>query len=235
MKLVNENDGEDFAQSDVLAVKIEMEDDFTSANAFTFSSTETHHFLQGKIEGNDETLLTATEYDSGDNVATYRELNLLTTDSFGSFYYAPTIFQYFGYDGFVKDTATAFFEGASLSGYNKPRFNGDYSISVSRSPLNKIKATTTVTVSVNFSTEYNTGGNGGLFIAGDDPGWSANTSYRLTYNDGNIWTGTFALTIGTYVKYIVGPWDGGAATRWESGDNHLITPSTTSISVQGWQ
>ena len=219
--------------SKALAVKIEKDGDYPK-NSFSFDPNTTGHFIQGKINGTTQ-LIGATEHATGDNSASYSDLSLKSTDYFGAFYYAQgSTFQFFGYNGFVKDTANLYFEASSMGEYNKPKYDGTFSIFVSRNDFNKIYGSTTKKVSVSFATNYGTNSGQGIFIAGDDTNWKANTSYRLS-NSGSDWSGTFSFTIGTSVKYIVGPWDGGDPARWESGSNHLITFETTSISCQGWQ
>ena len=139
LTLTSEADGEDCAQSDILAVKIEMEDEYTSANAFTFSSTKTQHFLQGKINNTVKVLPEDKVTASGSYWASYSDVELLTTDYFGSFYYAPTIFQYFG-NGTFCDTSRGFFNESTLSGYSSPIMAGTYDIFISSSYGNHIYA-----------------------------------------------------------------------------------------------
>ena len=234
--------GENTIKSQGLAVKIERNGS-ASKNRFYFDPNTTGHFLEGTIEGNlrdgsdnEHTLLRGTEYGEGDNSAEFADLELLTTDSFGSFYYAVgTTFQFFGYDSFVEDTAFVFFEASSLSGYSKPVFADTISVFVSRNDQNKLYGSTDTTVSVSFATNYGTNYGDSVFIAVNNDGWNANTKYVLTWSDGNNWSGTFSIAIGSYVKYVIGPSSGGSATRWESGAVHYITHETTSISCQGWE
>ena len=124
-----------------LAVKIEKKDNYTSANAFAFNPTTKAHFLQGTVEGtlrSGDTLLYATEHDSGDNVASYSNLHLLKTDSFGSFYYKQDeTFEYFGHKSYFEHSKDIFRE-TGLSGYSAPFKEGYYDIYVSRGQMNKI-------------------------------------------------------------------------------------------------
>lgn len=236
LNLVGAEDSSIHNNSQALAIKIEKKQNsnYESANAFAFNPTTEYHFLQGTIEGQNNRLLPATEHASGDNVASYDNLALLTSDSFGSFYYKQdNTFQFFGYESFATNNSNAMFEATS-SGYFKPKFNDTFSVLISRGDLNKIYGSTTRTVSVSFATNYGAGYGNALFIAGDMNGWKAVTSYRLS-NNGDDWSGTFDITIGTRLKYVVGPWDGGNGSRWESGDGHIVTLETTSISVEGWE
>lgn len=219
--------------SKALAVKIEKDGDYPK-NSFSFDPNVTGHFLQGTINGSKQ-LIYATEHESGGNYASYSNLSLKTTDSFGSFYYSKdSNFQFFGYNDFVQNTANLYFGASSLSGYNKPKFDGTFSVYISSSNPNKVYGSTTKTVSVSFATNYDTGMGKAIFIAGDMTNWKALADYRLS-NSGNDWSGTFTITIGTRVKYVVGPWDGGDGSRWESGDGHYIAHDTTSISVEDWE
>ena len=229
-------------KSQGVAVKIER-DGTASKNRFYFDPNTTGHFLEGTIEGNlrdgsdnEHTLLRATEHAEGTNSASFADLSLKTTDSFGSFYYAAgATFQFFGYSSFAASTAFPFFEvSSSMSEYCKPLFADTISVYVSRDQANKLFGSTARTVSVSFATNYGAGYGNALFIAGDMSSWSCNSSYRLS-NSGDDWSGTFDIAIGTRLKYVVGPWGGGSGSRWESGDGHYVTLETTSISVEGWE
>ena len=231
-------------KSQAIAVKIER-DGTESKNRFYFNPSDTGHFLEGTIEGtlrdgtdnSSHALLTATEHGSGAFVASYADLSLRTTDSFGSFYYgADGHFQFFGYNSFVKDTASPVFEAASLSEYNKPKLAETITIYISRDYLNKLFGSATTTQSVACSTNYGAGDGNALFIVGDMTNWGFSASYRLEWSEGNNWSGTFDIPLGSRVKYVVSNWDcSGGWSRWESGDGHIISSSTTSISVAGWQ
>ena len=233
--------GENTIKSQGLAIKVERNGS-ASKNRFYFDPNTTGHFLEGTIEGNlrdgsdnEHTLLRGTEYAEGTNSAEFADLNLLTTDSFGSFYYAVgTTFQFFGYSSFAAGTAFPFFEVSSLSEYCKPLFADTISVYVSRDQANKLFGSTARTVSVSFAVNYGTDYGYGMFIAGDMTGWKCNASYRLSQS-GSDWSGSFDIAIGTRLKYVVGPWDGGNGSRWESGDGHYVTLETTSISVEGWE
>ena len=233
---------ENTIKSQGIAVKIER-DGTASKNRFYFDANTSGHFLEGTIEGqlrngsdNEHSLLRATEYNSGDNYASYDDLELQTTDSFGSFYYSVgTTFQFFGYNSFVKNTAFVFFDASSLSEYCKPAFTDTVSIYVSANEPNKIFGSTATTVSVSFATNYGTNYGESVFVAVNNDGWNANTKYVLTWHEGNNWSKELSLTIGSYVKYVIGPSIGGTPTRWESGSVHYITPETTEVSCQGWE
>ena len=244
VNLADASDGNNKIKSQAIAVKIER-DSTASKNRFFFDPTVKGHFLEGKInnvvrDGSDNSthaLVRAVEHDSGDNVASYSGLDMLTTDYFGSFYFDPNEhhFQYFGYNGFVKDTADIFFGAASLSGFNSPKFDGNFSVMVSRGSLNKIYGATTKTVTIAFSVSVDAKDGAGIFIAGDMTNWKANESYRLTWHAGNVWSGSFTIAIGTRLKYMRGKYDATAEWNWESGDGHYVTHETTSISCGSWE
>ena len=227
-----------------LAVKIERNGS-ESKNRFYFDPASTGHFLEGTIEGvlrdgsDDSThaLLTASEHGSGAYVASYNDLSLETTDSFGSFYYAAGAnFQFFGYNSFVKDTAFPVFEAAAMSEYNKPKLAETVTIYVSRDYLNKLFGAATTTQSVSFSTNYDVGSGNAVFVVGDMTNWGFSASYRLEWSEGNNWIGTFNIPLGSRIKYVVSNWDCSASwSRWESGDGHIISSETVSVTVAGWQ
>ena len=231
-------------KSQGLAVKIER-NGTASKNRFYFDASTTGHFLEGTIEGvlrdgsdnSTHALLAASEHDSGAYVASYTDLSLETTDSFGSFYYGTDgHFQFFGYNSFVKDTGFPVFEAASLSEYNKPKLAETITILISRDYLNKLFGSATTTKSVSFSTNYGAGDGNALFIVGDMTNWGFSVSYRLDWSNGDNWTGTFDIPLGSRVKYVVSNWDcSGGWSRWESGDGHIIASDTVSVSVTGWQ
>ena len=121
--------------SQAVAVKIEK-DGNVSKNAFFFSPDATGHFLQGTIggtlkDGKTNPLLYATEYGSGNYYAAFDGLEVnKDTDSFGSFYFNPSHFQFFGYSSFFDGSSLYFNESASLSGYASPKANGTYNLKV---------------------------------------------------------------------------------------------------------
>lgn len=221
--------------SKALAVKIEKDGDYPK-NSFSFDPNTTGHFIQGKINGTTQ-LVYATEYATGGNSAVYSDKDLLTTDYFGSFYYSTTgTFQFFGYSNFVQGTADVYFGASSaMSGYSKPKFDGKFSIYVSRDSENKIYGSTTKKVSVYFEANYGTNYGDSVFVVGTMTDWYCSTDYVLAWYDGNYWKGTLEITIGAEVKFGVGSSSGGSKPSvYETGDNHVITSETTSISCQGW-
>lgn len=132
LTLVDKEDSTQWVSSPGLAVKIEKKTNYKSANAFSFDANMKHHFLQGKIGGVENQLVVATEHDSGDNFASYSNLDLEYNDSFGSFYFErDTILQYFGFGSFGGESA-GFFNQASASGYYQPKKSGNYNLFISR-------------------------------------------------------------------------------------------------------
>ena len=92
----------------------------------------TGHFLQGTING----AITIKDHDSsvhdsGNNTASYKDIDLLADDQFGSFYFAHNAFEFYWF-GTYFDNSLGFFEAASMSGYASPKESGQYIIGVSR-------------------------------------------------------------------------------------------------------
>ena len=119
--------------SQVLAVKIER-NGTASKNSFYFNATA-GHFLQGTInntvrDGRTEAVLAATEYDSGNYYATYNNLALKSTDSFGSFYFGNNHFQFFGNTSFFDGSRLYVDGSASIGEYNSPKADGTYNVKV---------------------------------------------------------------------------------------------------------
>lgn len=125
---------EESVHTSALAVKVQVSGS-ESANAFTFDPTATGHFLEGTING--------TVFDGGTNglyresgntpsgnYAWYETVDLAAGDSFGSFYYSPTVFQYFGFGTFFTHS-TNWLKESSLSGYCSPIKAGNYKLYVS--------------------------------------------------------------------------------------------------------
>lgn len=135
VSIIDKSNGENNIKSQAIAVKIERNGAGTaSKHSFTFDPTVTGHFLQGTIGGAENTLLRATEHDAGDNSASYYDVSFKAADCFGSFYYSPACFQFFGHDDFFAEESTAahFGESAALADYVKPDADILCSLLVSR-------------------------------------------------------------------------------------------------------
>lgn len=98
-------------------------------NAFSFDPTMTAHFLQGTINNSENSFVYATEEPGGNNFAAYYGIQLLNTDSFGSFYYSPTHFCYFGYETYF--TQEDRYNASGLGGYVAPKASGTYNLYLS--------------------------------------------------------------------------------------------------------
>lgn len=135
--LTDTTNGENVVNSKGVAVKVEK-NGTASKNRFYFNPDITGHFLQGTINGvlrdgsDDSTnsLLRATEYNTGDNYAAYYNTQLTTSDSFGSFYFSLSCFQFFGYTGYFTDESY-FDESSSLAGFVSPKVSGKYHLYLS--------------------------------------------------------------------------------------------------------
>lgn len=202
-------------QSKVFAVKIEKLDNYTSKNTFSFIHSDYasgKHFLQGTINGEANTILNATEHAEGGNSATYDDKTFNISDSFGSFYYCSTIFQYFGYDTYVSGSAGDFFSASSLSGYMTPKATGQYTIYISRGAgyENKVYASSTATVTISFHADLRTKGDvtawgGVVYIVGAFCDWKTSDANAIllaeTSANSKIWEGSTSWTLGATYSY----------------------------------
>ena len=145
LTLTDKDNEENIATSKVLAVKIEKASNTVSKNYFSFdsSASDGKHFLQGTINGKTD-LVYATENPGGNNFAAYYGVELLTTDTFGSFYFRKTqdglnlpTFQYFGFNDYFQEEPK-YYDSASEDagkvgsvGYATPRDAGTYNLYLS--------------------------------------------------------------------------------------------------------
>ena len=129
--------GANTINSQGLAIRIEKDGD-ASADRFYFNPDVPGHFLAGTINGDvrdgsdnsthkllreDETTI-----DSGENYASFSDVDLLSTDNFGAFYFSSTNFQFFGYDYFFSKSRGFFNASGSLSNYAVPVQAGNYNL-----------------------------------------------------------------------------------------------------------
>jgi len=87
-------------------------------------------------------------------------------------------------------------------------------------------------VAVSFAVPYGVDFGQALFVSGAFNNWQAEVNYRLTWSDGDVWVGEFALTEGTQFKVVVAPYDGGNIVRYEAGDNRV---ASADLQVTAWQ
>lgn len=120
------------AKTDLLAVKIEADNVYEhSVNTFTFDPDNTgKHFLQGTINGVTGTVLSYESPQGSNDFAAYFDIDMLTTDSFGSFYYSSDVFQYFGYTNYFSTTSSDFNQSTN-TGYVTPKADGRYNLYLS--------------------------------------------------------------------------------------------------------
>lgn len=223
--------GENTINSKGLAVKVER-DGSVSKNRFYFNAGSTYHFLEGTFNGvardgsDDSThaLVTGNEYGEGGNSADFTDIPMLATDSFGSFYYsAGTCFQFFGYNSFTNGTADIYFEGSGLSEYSKPKYDGTFSIYISRTTENHLFGSTTATRSVTFNCTKDVGDGRGIFVVGEFNNWTVSVAHRLSWTAGNVWTGSFdGIRIGSEVKFVNAKYSDGSDVAWQGGDNLVV-------------
>ncbi|MBE6134338.1 MAG: hypothetical protein E7178_06725 [Erysipelotrichaceae bacterium] len=215
------DDVSDPVKSDVMIVRIESNAEHTeSTNSFTIDHTieayrDGKHFLQGTIGGTKQ-VLNATEWWEGDNFAVYNNINLTTSDSFGSFYYGHTVFQYFGHNSFFKNTAGAFFAESTMSEYNKPKIAGNYNIYVSRKDANKIYADTDATVDITLNVDVSSFG-GEISSVGVKGTWDKEAAeVPMTLSSGTTYTVTKALQYGSWpgIRFVINGENIEAYVRW---------------------
>lgn len=129
LNIEEDGNGSNQKQSDVLVVRIEKENDYTSKHAFTFNPDAiSNHFLHGTISGTANNLV-VDDHDPGANDgygASYPSVSLEPNDCFGSFYYDDSTFKYFGYDTFCS--GCSLYLNKSSNGLITPYVDGDYNI-----------------------------------------------------------------------------------------------------------
>ena len=142
LSLVGDEDGEDNGaggtynvkiNSSALAVSIERKTETVGEtelkNVFAIDPASTGYFLEGTINGverdgsdnSTHSLLRATASDVSFVNAEYVDVAFQASDSFGSFYYSPTSFKFFGNTAFG---ASDYFDEASLAEFSSPKVAG---------------------------------------------------------------------------------------------------------------
>lgn len=142
LSLVGDEDGEDDGiggkynvkvNSSALAVSIERKTETVGEtelkNVFAIDPASTGYFLEGTINGverdgsdnSTHSLLRATASDVSFVNAEYVDVAFQASDSFGSFYYSPTTFKFFGNTAFG---ASDYFDEASLAEFSSPKAAG---------------------------------------------------------------------------------------------------------------
>ena len=129
--------GANTINSQGLAVRIERDGD-ASADRFYFNPDVPGHFLAGTIndvvrDGSDNSthkLLREDEttVSSDENYASFSDVDLLSTDNFGAFYFSSTHFQFFGNDYFFRKSRGFFGGSFALREYISPRESGNYNL-----------------------------------------------------------------------------------------------------------
>ena len=134
VEVVDPDDALNTKKSDFVAIKVEKVDADHSENAFAVPSTYLgKHFLQGTINDVEQTVLEdETVLDSSNNYASYKDLALLSTDYFGSYYLSTEHFQFFGHDAFFAESVDFFEESLSLEQYVAPKASGTHTLFISK-------------------------------------------------------------------------------------------------------
>lgn len=132
--LTDTSNPENTIKSKAIALELKTDDGIVSKNDFSFNPGANGHFLEGKInnvvrDGSDDSTHSLlwedeTTVSSDQNYASYSNVDLKTSDSFGSFYYSPTVFQYFGHDWFFGKSK-GFLDGVD-DHYSHPTLDGNY-------------------------------------------------------------------------------------------------------------
>lgn len=89
-----------------------------------------------------------------------------------------------------------------------------------------------------FTINYGTGEGRGVFLVGDFHGdFEISEAYRLTWTNGNDWTGTFSFIKDTSAKFkfIIGDYNTGNNATWESDPNRTETFSSTGSTRYYWR
>ena len=126
LNIEEDGNGSNQKQSDVLVVRIEKENDYTSKHAFTFNPANGEYFLHGKINGTTKICWADNPTVSGEYLASYSGIELKPNDYFGSFCYNGSSFKYFGYDAFCGG-CTSYLNKLS-DGFITPYVDGEYDI-----------------------------------------------------------------------------------------------------------
>lgn len=142
VEVVDPDNGSNTQKSKFLAIKVEKETSYTSKNAFAVEDASIYggkHFLQGRINGSDQTVLEdETVLESSNNYASYKDLSLLADDYFGSYYFRfgslpdEQHFQFFGHDSFFAESVDLFDESDVLAEYVSPKAAGTHTLFVSK-------------------------------------------------------------------------------------------------------
>ena len=204
--LVDKTSPSNWIRSQGVAVKIER-DGAASKNRFYFDASYTGHFLEGTINnalrnGSDNSthsLLRANESAGDAYWAKYSEIDLLTTDSFGSFYYSfsdtpsERHFQFFGKTSFFGDSSALLQGSATLNEYNAPKTNDKYTLFVQNE-----------TGTANHVSTYKVGANETFYMhnlpSWTGPGAKVFVGYCDASGDDSHWTvATIDGTNGTFV------------------------------------
>ena len=135
VEVVDPEDGTNTQKSKFMAVKVEQTDPHHSANVFSFETNALNgkHFLQGIIDGDKTVYLEdETTLDAGNNYASYKDVDLLADDYFGSYYFSTEHFQFFGHDSFFAESVDLFEESDELEEYVSPKAAGRHTLFISK-------------------------------------------------------------------------------------------------------
>ncbi|MBO7573635.1 MAG: hypothetical protein J6T25_02525 [Bacilli bacterium] len=159
--------------------------------------------------------------DDGKDNAQFTDIVFAAGNKFGLFRFTPTIFQFFGYNAFLKDTSARFIKSTNIDEYNELYLPGTYSLF-----LNKDNLVYTSPVSVETKLYVRPGSNWRTKDgSGNDPRYAA---YFFGGDAGDLWVSMTAtatenvyqvsVNIATYPKVIFCRMNGANATNsWAEG------------------
>ena len=95
----------------------------------------------------------------------------------------------------------------------------------------------TTDVTVNFSITKAAGYGNAVYIIGDFCDWNAASGVRLSYSDGDVWTGSMTKPQGTEIayKFVTASYDNPSGVTWEGGNNRSLTFDTNKTVKATWQ
>lgn len=261
----DESDAENTLKSKGLALFLQKDVDNEArlANEFCFNPDSTSHFLSGTIGGvlkdgsDDEDHALVKEdpsvVDSSKNYASFSNIGLNNTDTFGVFYYSssPAHFQFFGYNSFFGNSHGFFEESTEISQHAIPFEIGNYNLYIKNSN-NPAEENYVCAYANSFATEptdvFFTPGlwdaDGAIFRMycwGTEPDvWVAPTGVPYDTGSGKVYR--FVLDIEHYnsFKFVrLDPkqpdnWDGKWNETADINDFFHANGSRSAVSITGW-
>ena len=121
--------------SNVYAIKIEVNNDGTSTHKFDFASNTNGYFLYGTIGGQDNRFYPADDsestYQPNQNFASYEDIDLTSSDNFGSFFFNGSNFRFCNFATYFEHSLGFFGASSTTSGFATPKEGGRYRLTLS--------------------------------------------------------------------------------------------------------